>query len=253
MPKSRIIKTETTSKKQNLDSALTPANAFYFKRYGATFAIRKDCLPNITLKRYLAQGAEGTLHAACKDEQKNCNIVVKLVPIVPYDHDDNDQNQTEYLFNKPLKSKLEKISRLKKEFTIAADLGEWKIGPAVHYHAVCSGYIVEPIVEPCYIGVLVMDAKTATLQDYRSVFGDQQDEEIMSLLVKVIRRMIKHGYRPGDPHAQNVMLDIDTNGNVLDVVLIDFEDAQKLSQTIDPIRAKKIAKRLAREFIETDF
>ena len=134
---------------------------------------RKDCLNGYRRAKKMGSGAFGSVYEACK--KKNCKYVLKV----------QEKSHREHSWLRP-----------SKEANKSVKAGKLGIGPKIYDYWKCGGDFY-----------MVMEKLDTTIWDLiHTTSSCQVIKDTWKSIVKVLRKMKKHGMVHGDLHTGNVMV-----------------------------------------------
>lgn len=163
------------------------------------------CTQEYILKTELGKGIYAHVYEACQDN--NCNYVAKVEPFVNITPEGFEQ-----------------------EVVITELMGQHGISPIMRAAWICQWTTVGG---PYDLGIIVMDKAYITFQNYvnaqKLFIGAKPNlSQIKFLLWKKVELMLSLGYLHTDIHANNVMFNLENNGDIKDLFLIDWNRVQNV-------------------------
>lgn len=173
------------------------------------FPTRSDlpetCTHEYILKTRLSSGFFSTVYEACKDN--DCSYVAKVEPLV-------GEITPE---------------RFQEEVQLTQLMGERGVGPIMRSAWTCQWTTMGG---PYDLGLIVMDKAYITFQNYvnaqRLISNQPNLSQIKFLLWKKIEIMLSLGYLHTDIHSNNVMFNLENNGDIRDLFLIDWNRVRQV-------------------------
>ncbi len=149
---------------------------------------KQDCYKGYEIKELIAQGRFSDVYNACK--ANNCNYIVKKI------------NEGIDTYN---------------EIQIGHHLGKLGISPKIYAYWYCDGYYV-----------VYKKINGLSLKEYINIYKDklkssqQFSDRLKKKIDKIVEKMHNNGISHNDLHHENILLEIDTYGNIKKVYIIDF-------------------------------
>ena len=192
-----------------------------FTRYNVEYAINDDCISTMPIKEWIANGRYGSVFLVCVEHV--CEYVLKMIPLnvyIPTEECDISQSENE-LENICFKYSEDDFLH---ETDLTIKFGEAKIGPKVKVFGFCND-VVNKYQGKIKVGYIVQEKYDFTLNQYISKHPKEFIENygyIRSVLIEKAKLMDNMGHFNEDVHQENIMLKVDENGEIKDVVFIDF-------------------------------
>jgi hypothetical protein len=194
------------------------AKDFQFQRLDEVYDA-EGCLPDRyeVLEGWVRKGVYGTVFKVADKSGDTQQKVVKLIPLgIDFLHPSS--GDTVFYSREEFEDEV-KVTRL---------MGENAIGPKVFYAAVCTGQVSTEgeEEEDVDIGLIVMEYVGITLFEYRL---RNPSEVVQKNIIKIARakrdlrqKAAALGYYHLDTHEGNWAVQLDDDGNIVDMRLIDF-------------------------------
>ncbi len=185
----------------------------YEKRMAQWFTsksyVPKTCTQEFLLGVKLGEGRYSSVYEACR-HGKDCRYVSKVLPLaLSRGPDPRDVTVTTKEFEQEVK-----VTRF---------MGRNGVGPLVRSAWICEW---RDVGGPYDLGFIVMDKSYITLWNYlqaQKLIGTKpQLAQIRFLLWKKSEKMLSLGIVHTDLHANNVMLNMEPNGDIQELFIIDW-------------------------------
>lgn len=215
---------------------LPPAPTFLF---ATDYVTPSGCISkSFKPTKFLGGGSFGRVYDA------GSRYVLKAVPlnvtIASQDCDPTEPENWEEFCVKFTDADFQKEARLAKLTSML------EIGPAFHDAWVCHGVkapwmgsFADP--EGIDVGFIVSDRMDLTVWKYYSSFKNDYVRNIPmmhAMTERLIRRLAENGMLLQDPHASNIMVNLDSSKNVIDLRIVDFGYLLQVQQ-VDPLDLEK--------------
>lgn len=169
--------------------------------------IPESCIGEYQLKTQLGSGIYAKVFEACKDNgEGGCNYVAKVEPLTGITRE-----------------------QFWMEVEVTDLMGRYGVGPIMRSAWICNWLKTGG---PYDVGMIVMDKAYITLFNYLKAQGligiHPHLSQVKFLYWKKIETMLSLGFLHLDIHSNNIMLNLEPNGNIRDLLIIDWNRVQQV-------------------------
>ena len=190
-----------------------------FTRHNVEYTIKDDCLTNIPIKQWIANGKYGTVFLACMEHE--CKYILKMIPLnVDIPTEECDISHPDDVGNICIKYTEGDFMH---ETDLSIKFGEANIGPKVKMIGFCED-VENKYQGKIKVGYMVQEKYDMTLKEYilnNPIECINNFHYITNELTNKAIQMDEMGYFNEDIHEENIMLKVEGN-EIKDIVFIDF-------------------------------